>query len=258
MKNKPLLSAGFALFLISAGASAGTVPFDIQGYNFELDGGGGGLATTVNGSPMESFCDNFADEIQPYHNYTANVTTLGTSANLSNTRFGGVTSWTSISLNTSNTSLNSQDDTFFNSGQGSTGLARYEMAAYLVSLYSTTNGNSTANNQIQEAIWTDMDPSAGAALINPSGVNASADLEQAATWYNNMNTPANLSSLNSFLGNFEIVSASDMNWRNGLGGGGFQEQIVMTPEPRGGIWMVLGLLGVFFTTTRRKAVLQRA
>jgi hypothetical protein len=42
------------------------------------------------------------------------------------------------------------------------------------------------------------------------------------------------------------------NSANGyVGVGGFQEQIVMTPEPRGGIWMLFGLLGVGAFLLRR-------
>ena len=37
-----------------------------------------------------------------------------------------------------------------------------------------------------------------------------------------------------------------MTFTNGLGVGGFQEQIVFTPapEPSGSIWMLIGLFGV--------------
>jgi hypothetical protein len=42
-----------------------------------------------------------------------------------------------------------------------------------------------------------------------------------------------------------------MTFRNGLGIGGFQEQIVMTPEPRGGVWILLGLLVGGFLASRK-------
>ncbi len=254
MKIISVFNTGFALLFLSLGATAGTVSFNTNSYNFPLDGGGGGMTATLNGVAVQVFCDDFANDISPSSKYTADVTTLGTSANLSDTRFGGVASnaWTTISLNTGNTTTDNQDDTFFNSGAGSTALARYEMAAYLVSLYNTAQGDSSSNNQIQEAIWTELDPKAEGPVIDPSHQNASADLEKAATWYTTMNTPANLASLNSFLSKFEIVSDENMIFKNGLGTCGFQEQIVMTPEPRGGVWMLLGVLGIAFFAVQRK------
>jgi hypothetical protein len=229
---------------MSLGANAGTVTLDTNTYNFQLAGGGGGALATLNGVPVQIFCDNFDDEIWVPGEYSADLTTLGTGANLDETRFGEVSSWTAIST------LGASDDSFFNSGAGSTGLARYEMVAYLVSQYNLSQGGNTANNQIQEAIWTIMDPAAEGAVINPSGVDPTSELEQAVTWYTSMNT--NQSALNGFLSQFEVVSDPSMTFSNNLGVGGFQEQIVMTPtpEPRGAIWLLLSLLVGGFAVAR--------
>jgi len=249
MKSNRILGAAFALVTLSAQAST----ISTLSYNFPLAGDGGGASATLNGVPVEVFCDDFANTMWVPYSYSANVTTLGTSANLSNTRFGGVSSsaWNPISLNDGNSTLDTQDNAFFNSGTGSSALARYEMAAYLVSLYNRSLGNNTSNNQIQQAIWTLMDPKVEGSPNNPLNVNNASYLESAATWYSNMNTPSNLTALNSFLGNFELVSPTNMTFQNGLGYGGFQEQIVMTPEPRGGVWMLLGLLVLGFLMARR-------
>lgn len=254
MNGKSILGTGFAVLLMSLRASAGTVPLDTISYNFQLAGGGGGATATLNGVPVEIFCDDFANDVNVPSDNSADVTVLGTGANLSATRFGGVssTSFAPISLSDGNTTLDNLDDTFFNSGNGSSALARYEMVAYLVSLYNVGQGSNTSNNQIQEAIWTILDPSAEKALINPDGVNAAGYMEQAVSWYTSMN--ANQAALNSFLSNFEIVSGSNMTFSNGLGIGGFQEQIVMTPEPRGGVWMLLSLLVGGCLVMRRKRV----
>jgi hypothetical protein len=249
MNSKSIFGAGFALLFITVSASAGTVPLDTTNYNFQLAGGGGGASATLNGVPVEMFCDNFNNDIWVPWNYSADVTALSSSANLSETRFGDVSStgWTSM------TTLGTQDDSFFNTGSGSTGLARYEMVAYLVSLYNQSQGGSTSNNQIQEAIWTIMDPSAEGAVINPASVDPTTYLEQAVTWYSSMNT--NQTALNSFLSQFQIVSDPSMTFSNGLGSCGFQEQIVMTPtptpEPRGGLWMLLALMVGGFLVMRR-------
>src|SRR5665213_2303309 len=258
MMIKSILRAGCALLFIAAGASAGTVPLNVISYNFPLSGGGGGASATLNGVPVEIFCDDFANDISAPSNQSADVTTLGTSANLTDTRFGSVSSngWTTITLNDGN-SADSQDNLFFNNpGSGSTALARYEMAAYLVSLYNQGPGaNRNNNNEIQEAIWTIMDPQAEGAVIDPSGLSPDSYLEQAASWYTSANTPGNQGALNSFLSRFEIVSAPNMTYTGGLGRGGFQEQIVMdpvvTPEPRGGVWLLLSLLMVGFLGMRR-------
>lgn len=261
MKCKSIFEAGFGLLFIVLGASANSVPLTLtsSSYNFQLAGGGGGASATLNGVPVEIFCDDFADNIYIPSNNQADVTTLGTSANLSETRFGGVSSsgWTSITLNDGNSSLDSTDDAFFNSGSGTSSLARYEMVAYLVSLYNTTLGGNTANNEIQEAIWTIMDPKASPqGLINPDNLNPDSYLEEAVSWYSSMNT--NQVALNSFLSQFKVISDATMTFSNGLGVGGFQEQIVMTPtptpEPRGGIWLLLGLMvGGFFVVRRNRA-----
>src|SRR5271169_6048602 len=118
MKSKTILGAGFGLLCITLGASANPVPLILSptSYNFQLSGGGGGASATLNGAPVEIYCDNFYNDIWVDWDYSANVTTLGTGANLSETRFGGVadTGWTTITLSDGNTALDNADDQFFN------------------------------------------------------------------------------------------------------------------------------------------------
>ena len=237
---KSILGAGYALLFSALAATAGTVPLDVTSYNFVLAGGGGGSAATLNGTSVEIFCDDFANDLDAPSNHQGNVTDLSTNPDLSVTRFGGVASnaWTTITLN-DGAAVDAQDNSFFNTGSGTSALARYEMAAYLVSLYNVGKGATASNNEIQEAIWTIMDPKAEGGVID-SDVNATTYLEQAATWYTSMN--ANQSALNSFLSKFEIVSSAQMTFKDGLGICGFQEQIVMTPEPRQGVWLILPML----------------
>jgi hypothetical protein len=254
MKSKSIPVAAAALLFLSFGANASTVPFNTISYNFPLSGNGGGASATLNGVPVETYCDDFANEVWVPYNYNANVTSLSTNANLGNTRFGGVSSsaWTPLSLNDSNPVLDAQYDAFFNTGNGSSALARYEMVAYLVSLYNLSLGNNTSNNQIQQAIWSIMDPKAEGSPNNPLHADTTSFLEQAATWYNTMNTAGNLAALNSFLGHFEVISPANMTFTKGLGYGGFQEQFVMvTPEPRGAAWLLLALMMGGFLIARR-------
>jgi hypothetical protein len=239
MKINPIYGTALGFFLLTVSASAGSVPLVVGTYNFQLDGGGGGSSATLNGVPVEIFCDDFANEIYVPSSNSADVTQLGSGANLDDTRFGEVTSWANIGGTT--------DGSFFNGGAGSTATARYDMVAWLVSQYVVGQGNTTANNQIQEAIWTLMDPAAygsSTPLIDPSGVGEPiTDLENAANWY------IDGGATNSFLSQFEVVSDAAMtsgSYRNGyVGVGGFQEQIVYTPtpEPEGSIWMLIGLFG---------------
>jgi len=226
--------------LFATSASAGSVPLVVGTYNFALDGGGGGAQATLNGATVEIFCDDFDNDIYVPSTNSANVTPLSTSANLDETRFGDVLSsqWTSISLTAGGAA--STDDAFFNSGAGSAAPARYDMVAYLVSQYNLAAGSNTSNNEIQEAIWTLMDPTAEGAVIDPT-VDPTIYLEQAAAWY----TGGGAS--NSFLSQFEVVSDSTMSLPGGgVGVGGFQEQIVFTPapEPRASSWILIGVFGL--------------
>jgi hypothetical protein len=266
MKSKSLFGAAIALLFITAGANAGTVPLDVTtNYDFQLAGGGGGAEATLNGVPVQIYCDNFANEISLGSDYTAYVTPLSTSATLNDTRFGAVseststttgTGWEPILLTDGN-SVDSADDALFNTGAGLAPLARYEMAAYLVSQYNLANNTTTLqndNNEIQEAIWTLMDPTADGPVIDPSGLSPDSYLEQAASWYVGMNTPGNIAALNAFLAHFEVVSDASMTFPSqGPAGAGFQEQIVdpnpvpaptPTPEPRGAVLTLGGLFAM--------------
>lgn len=277
MQSKFVFGATFAVLSIAFGASAGTVPLDVStNYDFQLDGGGGSAVATLNGVQFQIYCDNFANNINLGQDYTAYATTLSTTANLSDTRFGnvsesasttsGTTGWEPIILNDGNTAVDNADDTFFNSGAGLAPLERYEMAAYLVSQYNLANNTmqiQNANNEIQQAIWTLMDPTVDGPVVDPSGLNPDYYLEQAASWVQAMNTPGNLSALNAYLSHFEVVSDATMTfYSSGAASGGFQEQIVdpnpipppcPTPEPRG-CALALGALlaGAAFVVKRSR------
>jgi hypothetical protein len=265
MTSNPILGASIAFLLATVGASANSVqvdvPLDVSAdYNFQLNGGGGGAEATLNGANVEILCADYFDNISLSTPYTADVTELGTSANLSDTRFGGVSgsAWTQF------TTLGATDDTFFNSGAGSTALARYAMAAYLVSLYNESAGGDAANNEIQDAIWSIMDPVADGAVYD-GGYSGTSYIEQAATWYMGMDTPGNMATLNTFLSHYEIVSDASMTFSNGLGIGGFQEQIIdpptaPAPEPRGVAIAAIGLLGAgaFVLRKRRRSCVHGA
>jgi hypothetical protein len=252
MKRSFIFGIIFASSVLTVSMSAGPVTLQVNNYNFQLDGGGGGSQATLGTTSVEIFCDDFANEIWVPSTDSANVTQLTGSLDL--TRFGQVSSWTTISGTT--------DDAFFAGSTGSAAATRYDMVAWLVSQYNIAqNGNPTvnaANNQLQEAIWTLMDPAAYATdnpaqpLIDPSGQGQpTADLEAAANWF------IGGGATTSFLSQFEVVSDATMTpgtAQDGyVGVGGFQEQIVMaTPEPRAGIWVLLGVFLIGACLLRRQ------
>jgi hypothetical protein len=247
MKKSPIYRAIFLFFLALTGLSANPVTLQTNTYNFQLPGGGGGIQGTLNGQPQELFCDDFANEIHVPATYSANVTILSTTANLSDTRFGELdpTDWTTITL----TGGTMAQDDFFNSGVGTEAIVRYALVAYLVSQYNVGVGVTAANDELQKAIWTLMDPSGETINISGYPSDVSSDLLAAENWYLGIET--NTSALNAFLMKFEVVSDSTMTGsRTGLGVGGFQEQIVETPEPRA-IWSLICLLCIAAFLVRR-------
>jgi hypothetical protein len=253
MKLSNVCRLALGPFILTVLAVGSPVTLKVNSHNFQLDQGGGGASAMLNGTAVEIFCDDFAhDMIVPSTN-SANVTTLGTNADLSETRFGGVTQWTHINLVGSDPTTN-KDRSYLNSGAGDTASARYAMAAYLVSLYKVGAGSNSANNTLQQAIWTLLDPKSEGAVPNPKSRKITNDLEAAVAWYENMDTPGNLSALNAFLGGFEVLSPTSMIYSKGLGSQGFQEQIVMTatPEPAEGAAMLVGLLLLGGAIRRRR------
>jgi hypothetical protein len=241
-----LLCSTVAVLCLTAAAQANPVQFDTHSYNFGLTGGGGGEAGVLSSHlSVETFCDNFNNEINvPHGDYSAYLSTLTDGSDLSNTRFGSNTSWKTITL-TDGDPNDATDAAIINSADA---LARYQMAAFLVSLYQTSMGSTAYNNGIQGAIWDIFDPASSPAA--PDYADASAALEQAAEWFANPNSDK------SFLADFLIISDSTMTSASAGKplSGGFQEQLTMiaepVPEPRKAAWMLLCLFSVFACTRR--------
>jgi hypothetical protein len=242
-----IYTAAALLFLVAA-AEANPVQFDTESYNFALTGGGGGESGLLDSDvSVETFCDNFNNEIYIGQDYSAYISTLITGSDLSHTRFGSNSSWQTINL-----SGDATDSAIIN---GANALARYQMAAFLVSQYQLKQGSNASNNGLQAAIWDIMDPASSPAA--PTYANAAQALEEAAEWY------ANPNSNRSFLADFIIVSDSTM----GPGGagqplsGGFQEQLTMlmtpVPEPRAVLWILMGSF-CLYAGVRRPALAMRS
>jgi hypothetical protein len=229
-----------AVLCLTAAAEANPVQFDTHTYNFALTGGGGGEAGVLSSDlSVETFCDNFNNEISvPHGDYSAYLSTLTDGSDLSHTRFASNTSWKTITLSDGNPN-DATDAAIIN---GADALARYQMAAFLVSLYQTSQGSTAYNNGIQGAIWDIFDPSSSPKP--PHYADASAALELAAQWY------ANPGSDKSFLADFLIISDSTMISAGAGGplGGGFQEQLTLiedpVPEPRAAACLLMGLFSI--------------
>ncbi len=229
-----------AVLFLAVAAEANPVEFDTHTYNFALIGGGGGESGVLDSDlSVETFCDNFNNEIYvPHTGYSAYLSTLTTGSDLSHTRFGSNSSWQTVTIDDGD-SNDAADSAIINDADA---LGRYQMAAFLVSQYQTNQGSDATNNGLQAAIWDILDPSSSPAA--PAYADASEALEEAAEWY------ANPDANKSFLADFLIVSDSTMSW-NGAGNplsGGFQEQLTMVlcpvPEPRATVWILVGLFSI--------------
>ena len=232
---------GFTLaFLVATvGALASPVQFDTHSYNFALDGGGGGESGVLNlTQDVETVCVDFDNEIYVGHtDYSAYLSTLTAGSDLSHTRFGGNSSWHTITLNDGDPNDAADSATI----DDADALERYQMAAFLVTEYQMNQGSNAYNNGIQGAIWDILDPSSSP--LAPDYANADQALERAAEWLANPNADK------SFLAGFLIVSDATMAW-NGAGkplAGGFQEQLTMlttVPEPRQVGWILMALFSI--------------
>jgi hypothetical protein len=222
---------------------------DTINYDFQLANGGGGSAAKLDKSlNIQIFCVDFANDIiVPQNNYSANLTPVTSSGfNAASTRFGSNTSWRTVTIADDATDSGSNDLADSAIINAANALGRYQMAAYLVSQYNLPAGNTAANNGIQTAIWTILDPSSYSAAL--FSADPSAALEQAAVWYNTTSVAAR----DSYLMNYRIVSDSTMAACGPVLCSGFQEQMTVVPEPK---YVGLLLMGLFalFSIHRRKA-----
>lgn len=208
---------------------------DTVAYNFPLIGGGGGSSALLDQTTtVEIYCNDFNNDIYvPHSNYSATLSLL--SAPSPTTRFGGMdaSGFKAVTINDGD----SDDSADANAINTADALARYQMAAYLVSQYQPAAGNNSFNNNIQMAIWEILDPTG---YPDPMGINPSAQpteaFEMASAWYLGTNEAGR----ESYLSNYRIVSDSTMTCSKLASGacapdmplvGGFQEQIAFIPTP---------------------------
>lgn len=256
--------AGALLICVSGAIYAGTHTLDTTSYNFQLNNGGGGASAVLDGSTkIEIFCNDFAHSITvPHSNYSANLSSLTSGSDLSKTRFGGNTSWATITINDDGIDGGSNDAADSAIINGATALGRYQMATFLVSQYNLPAGNTLSNNGIQRAIWWLLDP-VGSATPPSLTSNSFDSLESAAEWYQTTGGNTGSAARNTFLAGYRIVSDSTM-YSCGAGKalcGGFQEQIdpvAAVPEPRQFAFMLGGLLFLCSVKLRKRFAVSRS
>jgi len=209
-----------ALTLISATASAGpTHTSDVTNYNYlaARDGERARLDGTRN---IEVFSVDFAkNDYTANRTYLADFTRPAIGRDLRHARLGRLTHWTPAFRRG-----DAADDKTINGGNA---MARYQMAAYLVSTYDG-QGGSSRNSHVQDAIWHVLDPGSG--------------------------TP------DSFLSNYHVVSdAGILTCIQGPAKcGAFVEEFAAVPEPLHPSLVLMGLLLAGATIFRKAQTVHRA
>lgn len=216
------------LWLAFSGMSFGD-SLTIQSYNFSANGDGGGFLAYLNGNtsnPLEVFCVDYLNEVDPPQTYDVNVSTPNLSNpddGLGDTRYGTTPetsfSFQSVTGGAVSTSLGTYD---FGDAYD-----RYVMAAYLTTLYNLSDPNSGTNNDIQIAIWTLLDTNGAVLTPNSPGTSTGVASELVAA----VEFMDNASAFNSFASEVEIFTSSSVatadipsRYQNGQ-----QEMIMVVP-----------------------------
>lgn len=229
----------------------------VSGYGGEF---GGNIANQY----IDVFCVDFANDVSIPSSHAVNLTPIAAGTQLNtDTRFGSVTSggWRLVQdyLPAGSSTLStSVEDTINNASA----LARYEMAAYLISNYTFFNapppqhsdayyGDST-NLGIQNAIWAILDPTSDL-YLPPDSLSQSGDittwLTNAANWLPTANTEAG----QQLLSRFRIVSDVQIAGSSTPTQVGIQEFLTATPVPEPSFYVVLTAgLAVLLLAARRK------
>jgi hypothetical protein len=263
------LTASFAFAYPDAGTMVVNGPSDFVG-SFKISNGtqtfsgyGGGYLGTVTDTVTNRsttqllFCDDFSNDISiPSGQIAVNISQLTSGSDISKTRFGSVTVANFQTVNTplTATQASALSTNTENALNGATALQRYQMAAYLVTLYSFLGDHPATNSYhsdsvsrgIQDAIWTLLD--AKGETFTPPSESLQAGQTGDVTTY--LTAAANwLSSGDrSFLSQFSVITDASMHSLNS----GVQELLLYTPvpEPGYGALLVLALLGLGWTARR--------
>lgn len=235
------------LWLTFSAAAFGSTLY-ITSFTENVDDGGQFLANL--GNSAQSFyvyCVDFQNQLgspAPVNISTPNTSTPDVAANfdgLALTRYGAVP-----------TSLFTYDGTGSNAINSA---ERYVLAAWLTTQYNFSSGVTTADDQIQNAIWTLLNTSGGTSGF-PFGdaAGTGAYLTQAINFFTTTPTPQ-LLQFESEIRVFTSTNVVTYNGSNWSPISGTQEMITVTstPEPATLAMIGVGLLGLGLFRKRMKA-----
>jgi hypothetical protein len=262
-----------ALVLASA-AAAETVTFQVTGITGGFvtgcagDGCGGKFqattqdlgssAGTAGSGSFFVYCVDSQNTVEiPSETYLANVSTITAGSDLSNTRYGRVTSqWSSAGDPSLPITFRTNTFNFGGDSLSPTALERYQMAAWLVDQYAVLP--SADRTAIQDAVWQVMD------VVPPAGEQAAGNY--IAPPYPDSSTPTGAeigtlisdaaqfvkyNSSSAFFSQFELITNASPLYLEGQDPA--QELIAMTvtPEPLSFAVVIGAILAVLATLRLR-------
>jgi hypothetical protein len=136
---------------------------------------------------------------------------------------------------------------FYNSAPTAiSAVERYVLAAYLTTQYTFTSGVTTADDEIQNAIWTLLDTDGTSGFPGGDALGTGTYIAQALNWFTAAQTNATLASFESDIRIF--TSTNTTSYTNGS-----QEMITVTPEPATLAMFGIGLLAIGIYRKRSRA-----
>jgi hypothetical protein len=245
MKWISKVAVGGLLWLTFSAAAFGSTLY-ITAFTENVDDGGQFLANL--GNSAQSFyvyCVDFQNgETTPsqVNISTPNTSTPDVASNfdgLADTRYGAVPTSLFTYAGTGSTAINSAE--------------RYVLAGWLTTQYNFSSGVTTADDQIQNAIWTLLNTT-GSTSGFPFGDAAGTGtyLTQAINFFNTTPT-AQLLQFESEIRVFTSTNVVTYNGREWSPISGTQEMITVTPEPATLAMMGAGLLALGLFRKRMKA-----
>lgn len=229
--------SGLLWLSFSAFAFGDTIYFTGQTENVE---NGGQFTADLASNPTQAFPTYCIDDLNdisitnPATGYPVNIVNLSNAASVYMYTRYGQTAANTASINASFPVAFSPNTVTVPASIG-TAQDRYAMAAWLITQYNFSGGVTTADDQIQNAIWTLLDAT-GATYTSNGGVGTY--ITQAETWINGLNS-TQLAAFESTVVVYSptlVVGVSDPARYTT----GWQEQIGFTGTPEPATLAMLG------------------